>query len=155
MYRSPLQVRIRNETEFEVKSGRVIEICHWFKKREKFPHEELSVAIVSDDEMKRVNRQFHGEKGTTDVLSFDYGDGSAEVLLNPSQHLRQASEFNNTANQEFTENLIHALLHLSGYDHTSDGDDEHLSRQRELMDQISESEPKVVEMTDGINGFDA
>lgn len=135
-------VAVNNQTEFDVNTDALVSLVEWFDRQESFPLDELSVGILDDDEMARLNEQYHDESGPTDVLSFDYGDGTGEILLNPYQHRRQSDEFDNDTNEEFTENVIHALLHLSGYDHTRD-DGEHLERQADLIGQwATEDETK-------------
>jgi probable rRNA maturation factor len=129
----PLDVALNNQTEFKLDHDQLSRLCQWFRKRESLELESLSVAVIRDEEMADLNRTYHSEEGTTDVLSFHYEDGSGEVLLNPYQHVRQCEEFDNDPSEEFTVNLIHALLHLSGYDHTED-DGEQLERQAELVE---------------------
>ncbi len=101
---------------------------------------EISVVFVDDPEISRLNEKYYGREGITDVLAFPYENNFSEIILNPYQHRRQAEKYDNTFNEETIENIIHALLHLAGYDHTSAEDGEkHLDRQHNLMDYIAES----------------
>jgi probable rRNA maturation factor len=71
----------------------------------------LSIALVNDREMARLNQQFHSTPGPTDVLTFDYGDGEAEIIISVDHafaHPRPA--------RELALYLVHGILHLQGYD---------------------------------------
>lgn len=144
-----LTVQVHNGTEFNVDVTAVVEVVEWFADQETFPFEELSIAVVGDDEMARLNEDFHGESGTTDVLSFDYDDGGGEIILDPYQHRRQAGEFDNDTNEEFLENIIHGLLHLAGFDHTRD-EGRHLERQRELVENYVSRHPEVMFLDESV-----
>ncbi len=97
--------------------------------------ERLSIALVDSPEMARLNRDYYGKQGSTDVLVFPYEQQFAEIVLNPQQQFLQAAEFGNSGPGEFVENIIHALLHLTGYDHTAEEDEgRHLQKQAELIE---------------------
>lgn len=126
---------VHNGTEFRIDSEAVAWVCGWVRDRVDGIPEKLSVAFVGDDPMRRHHERYYGEEGTTDVLAFPYEDGTAEVILNPYQHRRQVKQEDHTLNEEVVENLIHALLHLAGYDHTQPEDGgEHLRRQKTLLE---------------------
>jgi len=86
---------------------------------------ELSVAIVGDEEMKRLNRQFTARDRTTDVLAFPYGvhEGllEGELVINADEALRQAERATHGPQDELLLYAVHGALHLLGYD---DRDDE-------------------------------
>jgi len=86
---------------------------------------ELSVVLVSDREMRRLNRRYRGRDRTTDVLAFAQreGDGGApegvlgDVVVSIDTARRQAAERGHTVGREVDRLLVHGLLHLLGYDH--------------------------------------
>jgi len=76
--------------------------------------------------MKELNRTYRGIERTTDVLSFSQLEGIlspggpadlGDIVINPSQAKRQATDTGVALDQEITALLIHGLLHLVGYDH--------------------------------------
>lgn len=129
-----VSIDVNNQTDFEINTTQLEKLIDWFASREEFPCEELSVGVIGDDEMARLNETYYDESGTTDVLSFNYGDGTGEILLNPYQQRRQCDQFDNDLNEEFAENVVHALLHLTGYDHLQD-EGEQLQRQANLVEE--------------------
>lgn len=88
---------------------------------------ELSVALVRDDEMHRLNRDYRGKDRTTDVLAFALREGEAtgtqepsllgDVVISVPTAERQARERGLATERELTELLLHGILHLLGYDH--------------------------------------
>jgi probable rRNA maturation factor len=89
----------------------------------------VTVAFVSDRQMRELNRQWRGKTGTTDVLSFPAGedefanpDGSnlGDVVISVEQAARQSREHGLTLDKEIAQLILHGLLHLCGYDHETD-----------------------------------
>jgi probable rRNA maturation factor len=88
-----------------------------------------SVVFVSDRLMRQLNRRWRGKHGTTDVLSFpanqdefEKTDGAilGEVVISVEQAARQAKENRLDLDDEIAQLILHGLLHLSGYDHSTD-----------------------------------
>ena len=88
----------------------------------------VTVAFVSDRMMRDLNRRWRGKNGTTDVLSFPAGQDEFEksdptlgdVVISVDQASRQAKENNLTLEDEISQLVLHGLLHLCGYDHSTD-----------------------------------
>ena len=85
----------------------------------------LSLAIVSDAEMRRLNRDYRGKDKVTDVLSFpstaDLPSFLGELAIARGQAARQAREQGHSVAVEVRLLALHGLLHLLGYDHETDG----------------------------------
>jgi len=99
----------------------------------------VSVVLVGDRTMRDLNRRFRGRDYATDVLSFQYGGKGesgvpilGEIVISPATALRQALRWGSTHDREIRRLLVHGMLHLLGYDHTSDKG-EHLAVQRRLL----------------------
>lgn len=90
-------------------------------RKEGRPDVRLNVVFIDDAAIRRLNREFLGQRHTTDVLSFplnDDGDGplEGEVYVNLDQARRQAGEEKVTLKSEIHRLVIHGALHLVGYD---------------------------------------
>lgn len=84
---------------------------------------EVSVVIIGDCLMRRLNRQTRGLDKVTDVLSFRDSDSVVkdknflgEVVIDYQQIKRQAKKYQTGIKQELIYILVHGLLHLAGYD---------------------------------------
>jgi len=77
--------------------------------------EELSIVFLDDAEMANWHGRLSDDPTPTDILTLDYGEGSAEILISLDTAKRQAVENGNTFIRELRLYLAHGLLHLSGY----------------------------------------
>ena len=81
--------------------------------------DEIAVRICGRDDMTRLNLEFRGERGSTDVLSFpsEAHDGSGDLALDWEWLSVQAHRFGRTPADEASLLLVHGLAHLLGHDH--------------------------------------
>jgi probable rRNA maturation factor len=83
---------------------------------------ELSVALLDDRGIRRLNRQYLGHDYATDVISFRLDDGgrgealSGEILLGAERALRVARRLRADPEVELLLYAVHGCLHLVGYD---------------------------------------
>jgi probable rRNA maturation factor len=80
---------------------------------------ELSVAVISDREMRRLNRRWRGKNRATDVLSFPLAEPGAlgDVVISLDTARRQARAGGWPLSIELRRLLAHGILHCRGYDH--------------------------------------
>ncbi len=90
---------------------------------------EATVVFVSDRRMRELNRIWRGQRGTTDVLSFSPGpdefenpNGSnlGDVVISVEQAARQAKDNDLSLDEEIAQLVLHGLIHLCGFDHSTD-----------------------------------
>ncbi len=95
-------------------------------KQLKRENEDVTIGFVSDHRIERLNREFRGQDGPTDVLSFPgtndelTGRSLGDVVISAETAARQASENGLSFEQEIAQLVLHGLLHLSGFDHETD-----------------------------------
>lgn len=78
--------------------------------------DQLSIVLVSDKAIAKLNEQYHHTTGPTDILSFDYGGGEGELIISVDRAIAQAKLFRTTPARELALYLVHGLLHLRGFD---------------------------------------
>ncbi len=87
---------------------------------------ELTVAVVDDREIARLNRRYFRRSRPTNVISFPMGEGTSsslpvkvlgDVVISADTARRDAEEVGKEAGEEVLFLLIHGILHLAGYDH--------------------------------------
>ncbi len=90
---------------------------------------EVSVVLVDDPTIARLNLRYHHRKGPTDVLSFpfDCEELLGDIYISLDTARRQAKEYGHTLTREVRLLLIHGILHLCGY---NDQDEENTKRMR-------------------------
>jgi probable rRNA maturation factor len=82
----------------------------------------FSIVFVTDDEMRRYNRDYRGFDKATDVLSFRGDDGYlGDILISSETAYNQANRSRTLTFESNIKRLVlHGLLHLMGYDHETD-----------------------------------
>jgi probable rRNA maturation factor len=85
---------------------------------------ELSLALVDNDAIARLNKKYRHKPRATDVLSFQVetpANGGprllGDVVISIDKAREQAKTGGWTLIQEIDRLLIHGILHLLGYDH--------------------------------------
>ena len=87
---------------------------------------ELSLTLVGDRAMARLNRETFGRRGPTNVIAFPLDDTPSpggppallgEVVISLATTRRQAQKFGWPWQELLDFFLIHGILHLLGYDH--------------------------------------
>jgi probable rRNA maturation factor len=83
----------------------------------------VSIALVDDRVIRRLNRVHRGKDTATDVLSFPNRPGPflGDLAIATGVARRQAREHGHALNTELRILALHGLLHLLGYDHEQDG----------------------------------
>jgi probable rRNA maturation factor len=126
---------------------------------EGYPDEtEVTVLLVSDDEMASYNERFLDRAGPTDVLAFPVEEllpgvvpdhdpngpplAIGDVIIAPAYVGRQAVEHENGFSDEMALMVAHGILHLLGYDHVDDDDAELMERREaELLGMVGVERP--------------
>ena len=91
---------------------------------------EISVTIVDNEEIRKINNKFRNIDRATDVLSFpliDFdnedlpNDGSkiylGDIIISIERAKEQANEYGHSLDREVGFLTAHSMLHLLGYDH--------------------------------------
>ena len=85
---------------------------------------ELSLALVGNGQIQKLNSQYRHKNEPTDVLSFPQEENLpkgkkllGDVVISVEQAEKQAKEGMKTLEMEIEMLLIHGILHLLGYDH--------------------------------------
>ncbi len=99
---------------------------------------DLTVRLVSDAEISRMNETFRKKKGPTDVLSFpmmarrrpvrlrrgsrtvEAGEYLGDIAISPATAQRYAKKNGRKLSSELQVLILHGVLHLLGYDHEID-----------------------------------
>ena len=101
---------------------------------------DVTVCLVSDKAMARLNHTFRRKKGPTDVLSFPTvarrrparllrrlpaanfrkQEYLGDIAISPTTARRYAKKNNRALASELRVLILHGVLHLLGYDHETD-----------------------------------
>ncbi|MGD2098755.1 MAG: rRNA maturation RNase YbeY [Desulfobacterales bacterium] len=94
-----------------------------------YPDAELSILIVDDQQIARLNQQYLNREGPTNVIAFAMREGPfteiapdllGDVVISVETAHREAQDAGLGMAAYFDQLLIHGILHLLGYDHEND-----------------------------------
>jgi probable rRNA maturation factor len=113
---------------------------------------ELSIDLVGDGRMRRLNCQYRKKDRTTDVLAFAMRESSSpvsallgDVVISVPTARRQAKEGRRSLSEELAWLLVHGVLHLCGYDHErSDAEARRMKRREQAMLRALRPVPTLV-----------
>lgn len=87
-------------------------------------HSELTIGLIGNAEMRRLNAKFRNKDYPTDVLSFPAEQNLpgampllGDVIISLDKARQQAKERSRSLQEEVVTLLIHGVVHLLGYDH--------------------------------------
>lgn len=106
-------IEINNLTNFTVDKKFLTGVAKIVLKGENRERENISIAFVSSDEIKKLNQKYRKKNKPTDVLSFgktlDFKSDLSEIVICP--------EVVKKNNEELAKMLVHGILHILGYEH--------------------------------------
>ncbi len=125
-------IEINNLTSYPIDEEFLNKFCRKILKSEKKKEVQLSIAFISQKEIKKLNKKYLGKDIVTDVLAFPKTedlprtikvkkfqkmDILGEVIICPHKVNKNAKQFNVTFENELSRVLIHGILHLLGFNH--------------------------------------
>lgn len=124
---------------------------------------EVSVTLVDNEEIRRINNETRGMDKPTDVLSFpsiDYPQGEVfkeaydinsfddsyfdedalvigDIVLSLDRCKEQSVEYGHSFKRESCYLVVHSILHLLGYDHMNDDDKRKMrAREEDILNKL-------------------
>ena len=111
---------------------------------------EVSVTIVDNEEIRKINNKFRNIYRATYVLSFpliDFDneslpdDGSkiylGDIIISIERAKEQAKEYGHSIDREIGFLTAHSMLHLLGYDHmVPEEEKEMFAKQEEILNNL-------------------
>ncbi len=102
---------------------------------------KINIAIVTDEEIAKLNEKHLDHKGPTDVLSFNLSDEGdtdleGEIIVSFDTAKREANRRQHPVEAELSLYVAHGLLHLAGHD---DATEDQANQMHEIEDRILSS----------------
>jgi len=98
----------------------------------------ISIAIVDDEAIRKVNSEFLNKTTRTDVISFDLSDEDSEMrvfelVVNADKAARESKKRKHSIEAELALYITHGMLHNLGFD---DGDTARADEMHAAEDKI-------------------
>ena len=130
----------RNFKDIEVRLPELRKLVKAICNRFKLSKATVSIAIVDDTQIRKLNTQFLNSKSATDCLSFDLSDDEVpqspklfELIVNGEMAIRQASLRGHSSEAELALYITHGLLHHLGFD---DSTESQARKMHDMEDEI-------------------
>ena len=115
------------------------------------PDGEISILIVDDPQIEKLNQQYLNREGPTNVIAFAMREGEfsnlsphllGDVVISTDTAAQEAQIAATSVERRFSELLVHGILHLTGFDHETSEKDARImeDKSRELIKLISNDE---------------
>ena len=123
---NPFRLEIANEQSREVNETRLLAAVQKILEEHEIASAEISLALVDDLTMRRLNRQYLNHDYETDVLSFllEYDSDreflSGQLIVSTDTAARVAEELHVAMDDEVLLYVVHGTLHLVGCDDTDE-----------------------------------
>jgi len=139
---------VRRAAGRKISSRRLKQVALVLLRLAKREDAELSLALIGDAEMRKLNARYRRKNYPTDVLSFPAAKNVpadapllGDVIISVDKAAAQAKARRHTLDQEIVTLLIHGIVHLLGYDHERSAKDARIMTRmekkmaRQLCDQ--------------------
>jgi len=111
---------VRNFQDIELSLPRIKKLVKAICSRFKLLNATVGIAIVDNEQMRKVNAQFMNSKSTTDCLSFDLSEDKSrklfELVVNGELAQKEANLRGHSSEAELALYITHGLLHNLGFD---------------------------------------
>ncbi len=102
---------------------------------------EVSLSLVTAEEIRELNQLYRGKDRATDVLSFPIEEQFqpeeekmlGDIVISTEAVIEQAKEYEHSVEREITYLFVHGLLHLLGYNHLESEDKEKMRKVEEKI----------------------
>lgn len=124
------------------------------KKLKKNEDYNLSVSLIDDHTIQKLNKEYRNIDKKTDVISFAMLDSEdivkveessldlGDIFISVETAQEQADNLNQSLKREILFLFIHGLLHLLGFDHQSKEEEQTMFKlQREILHEVLEKSP--------------
>jgi probable rRNA maturation factor len=128
-----ITVLFRTESHYPVNRKKIIESVTEVLSKKVKSRTEVSISIIGDRLMKKLNSTYKQKEYTTDVLSFPQNDPSVamspfveapdgilhlgDILVSFPMAVKEAGEENKMVDDTIVELILHGLDHLLGIHH--------------------------------------
>ena len=109
---------------------------------------QVTVRLVGTAEARRLNLAFRSKDYATNVLTFAYSPGTADIVLCPAVIAREAREQGKAPESHYAHLTVHAILHMRGYDHERRADAARMERAEiRILKRLGHPDPYAIRST--------
>jgi probable rRNA maturation factor len=133
----------KNFKNIDIRQSKLKKLVEFICNRFKLSKATISIAIVDDAQIRKLNKQFLNKDRPTDCLSFNLSENdtnsvkSFELVVNAEMAVRQANLRGHSSEAELALYITHGLLHNLGFDDSTQGQAEKMHNiENEILQQL-------------------
>lgn len=103
----------------------------------------VSIIIVNNDEIQKINKEYRNIDAPTDVISFAAIDGEeslpqemGDIFISYEKIIDQANQYGHSILREFSFLVTHGVYHLLGFDHMTQEEEKVMFSKQERILEI-------------------
>ena len=86
---------------------------------------EINIVLTTDENLRKINKEYLKREYYTDIITFNYTEGQAisgDLFISCDRVRENAGKYGQDQRTELLRVIVHGVLHLIGYDDASQGD---------------------------------
>ena len=137
-----MQLNLHDLQQIPVNINPLQQVADYTAQHVELAVDNVSLILVDNEEIQRLNRLFRGFDKPTDVLTFECDEEeegiAGEIMISVEMAVSQAAQAGHDTASELAWLVSHSILHLAGYDdETPEGLAEMIELQRVIMSALN------------------
>lgn len=138
-----MDFQINNEFGYDKEYTFLNDVINKTMEFEKIVNPIFSITFVDENEIQRINKEYRHIDKVTDVISFAFEDNKnfkgekirvlGDIFICIPRMMEQANLYGHSEKRELSFLTVHGLLHLLGYDHMTEKEEEIMFTKQELI----------------------
>jgi len=130
-----MKIQVHNSIHNRLLTKKKIkDLTRWLCNEIKLPIGTLDIIFTDDEYLCKLHEKFLGDKEYTDVMTFNLGNKEkieGEIYISSNRARDNALRYDVPLETEICRLIIHACLHLAGYQDKDDLDKKHMKNKED------------------------
>ena len=141
-----IKTNLFNKSDLLINSDSINDLVKLILTNYKYTSANINIIITDDDTLRKMKKKYFNKNIFTDVIAFNIDNNPFEGEIYISYHRIKdnAIKFNQSFEDEFKRVLIHGLLHLCGYEDSTNEEKINMSSMEDkFLEEFHESVMKI------------
>lgn len=130
-----MKIQVHNEIDnINLSREKLTELTGWLCDEIKLPIETLDIIFTDDEKLREMHEKFLDDKDYTDVMTFNLGTEDViegEIFISSDRAQENALRYDVSLEVEICRLIIHACLHLAGYEDNNESNRQRMKKKEE------------------------
>ncbi len=130
-----MKIQVHNVIDnINLSRKKLTELAGWLCDEIKLPIETLDIIFTDDEKLREMHENYLDDKDYTDVMTFNLGTEDViegEIFISSDRAQENALRYNVSLEVEICRLIIHACLHLAGYEDNNESNRQRMKKKEE------------------------